>query len=365
MTTEAIVRSKSPADTLKTQGVNARRGASEVAVDIADVWIPPRGHVLYHPRQKDPIDPALRYDIAKRGVKEALVLWRMGVFDGKMRLGLLDGCQRTNHLRDAIRMMLAGEPFAVYVDGVATGETELIQFKEGMQFVPVEFFSGDELQALFRRAASNSDPFKRPDAPSVLAVYVTQFRALRATDAQILAVMPRGIVAADLESLAQWADLTKEAAARFDAGAPLGLLGAVLAAPREEQLATLDKLVRAGLTTAKGATRLKNREARAESTGGNGERIRLPVIRRIVAAVAPTETEVEQAAAVFAEQKRAVIDEAYETMMAHVFCLGSRFDSGDLTVLDGLSPDLRRRIKAAHKKETAATAEKPGKKAAK
>ncbi len=345
---------KSPADALKAQGVDAKRGAGSTAVDVHDTWTPPSGDPLWHPRQDDPLSGDMLYDIAKFGVRKPILLARMGVQkDGKMRLALVYGCQRKNHLIEAVRRMKAGEPFRVFVNGNATGETEVIPWVDGKQYIPVLFHPNNDIKSiLLARAEEDSDPHKRAHAPSILAVSVAQLRAVHATDAEIIAAhATRGVDAGVLAALERWGELSNEAKRRFDDGAPIGLLPSIVDLPREEQIAALEKYVAGGITTKMGVSRVKNREERA-ARGDLVQGIRRPVLKRILAAVRPTATDVETARDAFESSRSKAIVDAYDTIAAHFFDLGGRVMSGDMKALDEIPcDDLKKRIKAALKKE--------------
>lgn len=344
---------KSAADALKATGIDAKRGASETVVSVFDIFIPGEGHALDHPRRNDPLDGALLYDIAVRGVQESVVIWREGVQkrDGKMRLTLIDGCQRVNHLVEACRRMKAGIAFAVYQDKNATGEEKVIPWKDGRQYIPVEFHVGDAKSAILRRLGENADPFKRPDSVPVLAAIVKQARLCAATDAEILGNMPRDVDAATLAAIDRYDDLSPEAKQLFADGAYVGLLTSVIDLPRDEQGPALAKYVESGVKTKMGASRVKNREERA-ARGDLVEGIRRPVLKRILAAVRPTEADVASAQEAFEGSRSKAIADAYDTFAAHFFDLGGRVMSGDMKALDEIPcDDLKRRIKAALKKE--------------
>jgi hypothetical protein len=235
---------------LQDGGIAAKK-ATLVTVPAGDIFAPPKGHPLYHPRFGDPVDPDMRDDILRRGVEKPLLVRDEGEHGGRRVLLLVDGGRR-------LRNTLAAQE--------QSGQTI---------YVPVEIFSGDDGDAedgggdaavLRERLRRNADPLKRPDAPGILALTIRQYTALRpGADAREVArelapVMPRGVGPAEVEALMRWQLLTADARKRFEGGAPIGLLAAVLDAPRAEQVATLDKLIAAGVKTAKGATR----RARAE-----------------------------------------------------------------------------------------------------
>jgi hypothetical protein len=345
---------KSPADALKAQGVDAKRGAGSTAVDVHDTWTPPKGDPLWHPRQNDPLNGDMLYDIAKFGVRKPILLARMGVQrDGKMRLALAYGCQRKNHLIEAVRRMKAGEPFRVFVNGVDTGETEVIPWVDGKQYIPVLFHPNNDIKSiLLARAEEDSDPHKRAHVPSILAVSVAQLRAVHATDAEIIAAhATRGVDAGVLAALERWGELSDETKRRFDDGAPIGLLPSIVDLPREEQLAALEKYVAGGITTKMGVSRVKNREERA-ARGDLVEGIRRPVLRRILEVVRPTPADVQAAQETVEGSRSKGMSDAHDTLAAYYFDLGGRVMSGDMKALEEIPcEDLKRRLKLALKKE--------------
>lgn len=230
---------------LQDGGIEAKKG-TQVTVPVGDIWAPPKGHPLYHPRFGDPVDPEMRDDILARGVEKPIKVRDDGVQDdGRRRLLLVDGGRRTCNALAA--QTVSGQ----------------------VLYVPIEFFTGDDAEVLLERIRANADPLKKADKPSILALTIRQYTALRPgaepreIARELADVMPRGIGASEVEALARWNNLTAEARHRFDDGAPLGLLASVLDAPRAEQVATLDKLLAAGVRTAKGATRKANAEKAA------------------------------------------------------------------------------------------------------
>lgn len=245
----------SAGDTLKKQGIDVKKGNQD-HVSVFDVVIPIEGP-LAHPRAKDPVDEALLSNdlgtgIMDRGcVHESILIWRTGVVEGKQRLVLIAGSRRTIGLIEAVRRW-----------------KEAGTYRDGMHYIPVKYFTGDEKAAWKARLLENTNPDKKPDSPKVLAMSAIGMRKVAMTDEEILAVMPRSVrTKADLEALLRWEDLTPEAAARFDSGAPLALLGTVLDAPREAQSTTVETLVAAGAQTANKAARVVNKAARERGEG--------------------------------------------------------------------------------------------------
>ena len=112
----------------------------------------------------------------------------------------------------------------------------------------------------------------------MLATTAIQLKTAKASDDEILAVMPRQVTRSILESMYRWPDLMPEAAAAFDGGAPLALLETVLDAPRAEQASRLAGLVEAGITTKTAVTRAANaaKKAVASTPKAEGETAATP-----------------------------------------------------------------------------------------
>ena len=346
---------KSIPEELRAQGLDAKANV-EAKLDVHDIFIPGEGHPLDHPRRLDPLDADLLYDIAKRGVQEPAVLWREGIHGKKMRVTLLDGCQRVNHHVEACRRMKEGIPFAVYVDGKPTGAEEVIPWKEGRQYLPVIFHIGDIKSALLRRLGANSDPYKRPDSAAVLAAIVAQGKLLSCSDEELFAKMPREVDGPTYQGLCRYDDLSADAKRAFAEGAPIGLLAAIIDLPREEQGPSVAQFVAAGVKTKTGASRVRNREERAKG-GGNGEAIRPSTIKRILKDVTPTEDEKTEAIEVYEQlrekdtQTAAKMVDAIETLMLSCFDAGASFRGGDLSAADILPDDVRRKVRKAAKEQ--------------
>jgi hypothetical protein len=254
---------------LKTQGIDAKQDA-QVKVNVFDIVIPREG-TMKHPRANDSVDEALLTNdqgtgiMDKGEVEDPILVWRKGIVDGKLLMELIAGSRRTNGLIEAVRRW-----------------KEAGTFREGMQYIKVKFYVGDEKGAWKARLLENSDPTKKADSIRVLAISACQMKKLAMTDDEILAVMPRHVrTKADLDALYRYEDLTPEAATTFDAGAPLALLPTVLDAPRDKQAETAAKLVEAGATTSNKAARVVNREARA-----NGQKAERPLTPKQIRALA-------------------------------------------------------------------------------
>ena len=240
---------------MKEGGIEAKKTTIPL-VPIKDIWTPPSGHPLWHPRAEDPIDEELCENIVKeRKIKKPLVVRDDGVVKGKRRLTLLDGARRTVNGREAEkRLRKAG----------ILGKTDSL-------YVKVEFFTGDDAAFLLERLRLNADPLKKPDRASVLAITAKQLHDLHTPLEAIVAAMPRVVAGKrEVEALLEWDNLVPEVATRFDEGLSLCFLRNVLDAPREKQVEVADKLATSGVKTAAGATRLL-RERSEQENGDESE----------------------------------------------------------------------------------------------
>lgn len=239
------------ADKLNQQGISTRKDTA-IKVDVDDVFIPREGPIA-HPRADDPVEEDLLADILERGeIVEPIYVRRDGVYGGKMRLTVVDGSRRTNGLRAAIRVW-----------------KERGEMRPERRFIRIRFFEGSDKDALRFRLEENSRPLQKPDRPSVLATTARQLQREQATIEEILLSMPRSQIRTlrDVHHLLRWPSLVAEAADRFDSGAwPLGLLGQVLDAPREEQVSTGDRLAASGTISPSGPSRARRREAGGTET---------------------------------------------------------------------------------------------------
>ena len=231
-------------DRLRAKGIDAAEISASrmIMVPLSSLRIAPKGHKLHDPRSLYPADKDMAADMVarvERGEcpnKKALVVWEQP--DGML---VCDGHQRHNALH------VAAEKLGKSPDDLR---------------VMVEFFTGDEAAFLLRRLAENDhDAFTKKDRASILAFRVRQLTALGVNERDIADAMPKGIGRAEVEALARFDNLTREARALFDDGAfPIGLLAAVLEAPRDEQVQRGHKLVAAGVKSTRGATRRTNAE---------------------------------------------------------------------------------------------------------
>lgn len=225
---------------LRAGGIEAKKG-KQVLAPVSALWFAPKGHALHDPRSQYPTDEAMAEDMAarhRRGdavLDHAILAREEPQGDGTVILHVCDGHQRTKALTLAEQLLKT--PLTVKVD----------------------LIDGDDAEFIEERTRRNSRQWDKADKPSVLAVRVRQLLSFGRETKAIAAVMPKGIGPAEVEAIARWKNLTAEARERFDADAPLGLLAAVLDAPRDEQVATLDRLMANGVRTAKGATRQANK----------------------------------------------------------------------------------------------------------
>jgi hypothetical protein len=246
---------RNAADRLRDGGIAAKK-ADAILAPIDDIWIPPKGHPLWHPRQDDPVDEALVTSIMGGWRKGSCVLVRDDNVqsNGKRRLTLVDACRRTVNGREAQRRLRAAGILVATKDNPGAN-----------LYVEIEWFKGSDAELLLERLRRNrEDPLKLADRPSVLAATAMQLAALHASSEAIADVMPKGVGRREVEALLDWPNLLAEVAARFDAGeAPLVFLRAVLDVPRDEQGAALEKLLASGAKSASGATKVLRREERA------------------------------------------------------------------------------------------------------
>jgi hypothetical protein len=245
---------RNAADRLRDGDVLAKK-ADALMVPVGDIWIPPVGHPLWHPRQGDPLDEELVASLAAGWRKGPCILVRDdGSVDGKRRLTLVDGCRRTVNGREAERRLRRS---GVLKKTPSNSHAAL--------YVEIEFFRGSDADVLLERLRRNrEDPLKLADRPSVLAATAAQLAALGAPVEAIADVMPKGIGAREVGALLDWKNLVPEVAGRFDSGeAPIVFLRSVLDAPRDKQAATLDRLVASGVKSASGATKVLRRDERA------------------------------------------------------------------------------------------------------
>ena len=219
------------ADRLRAGGLDAAK-ATEIRVAIGDIWIPPAGHPLAHPRASDPLDEEMVVDIMRRGIEQAVLVRDDGVQDGRRRLTLVDGCRRICHGKEAERRL------------------------EKSMRCKVELFTGDDAALIRERLRRNSGAFSKPDAPSVLAATFAQLAALGMTEEEI-AVGPPVMEAEIVGALLAWDNLPSSVAAKVDAGdVPLDVLPALFDVAREDREQAADLILGAGAKTRRAARKL-------------------------------------------------------------------------------------------------------------
>jgi hypothetical protein len=295
---------KNAVERFREGGLSAKKG-TQCLVRCTDLYFPPAGHPLWHPRGEDPLDEEMVLDIMRRGVEHDILVRDDGVLDGRRLLTVIDGARRGRHSQEAERRMsTAGQ---LPLDGL---------------YVKVELFVGSDAAALLERLRRNADPHKKADRPSVLAQTFEQLQRLGATVEDMLSAAPSGIDARAVDALLRWGNLLPAVAAQFDAGAaPIQLLDAVLDAPRDAQEGRLQELIAAGAKTRQQATRVVRGAGRP---AGPPPRLSSKTLAR--------------ALAVLPEQRGAVLDGVR---------IGLLLASGDQTGLDQLPPEIRTLLHAA------------------
>lgn len=246
---------------LREAGVPAREGRV-TKVPLNNILVPTVGEVA-HPRWSLPIDEALVTYIMKHGVPERLTVREAGVVDDVMLLQLCNGSRRTKNGLEA----------QARLQKTAPRKAPLVWDKDdpkdpGVLYAEIDMFHGTDAEFLLERLRTNSDPDKLPDSTEVLAITVKQLAECGCEDLDRIAKsMPRGVTKKDVQALARWDNLVPTVKARWIAeNLPVGLLAAVLDAPRDKQMETLDLLLAKGVTSNKGATRAVNTQ-REEKTG--------------------------------------------------------------------------------------------------
>lgn len=256
-----------PSERLQAGHVAAKK-SSGVAIPVGDAWFPartdPEYGILAHPREFDVLDEAMVEDIISRfraklpnPIEHEGLFWDVGPdpVSGKRRVLTINGCRRIMHGREAQRRLHdSGElpkDACIYV-GVAFWK-------------PPKDASDAEAKAaaVGERLRANADPLKKPDSARVLADQAAALVTLGWDVKRIAGVMPPGVTPREVDALLRFDNLHPDARAAFDGGAPVGLLSAVLDAPREEQAAKVATLQAKGLTTQKGVSRAEGREKKA------------------------------------------------------------------------------------------------------
>jgi hypothetical protein len=354
-----------PVDKLRGSKIDAK-ASSGVKVPLDQIWFPPKGHKLWHPRSDfQPREDMVQETLDR--VRRKLTPIRLAVVvrddgedqkTGQRRLLIVNGSQRTINGLEAQRRMRA--------DGSAPEDYRM--------YVDVEFFDGTDEEVILERLRLNDDPLQLLDSPSVLSDSILQLRVFEVSDERIAARLPRHAQRSDIEPLTRFRNLVPEVQRAFDHGVkvgdvvhpvPIGLLSAVLDAQRETQMDTLVALIEAGISTRAGASRKRNRD-RAERARERGEdavrqRPYPNVLRRVVGAVerlAETSEEseremldhvVEQAVlqadvqdheGVARAAASIAISEGRVSAMAEGFCLATRYALGLVSLAD-LPVELR------------------------
>ncbi len=263
------------------EGVKEISASRKMMFPVSALWQAPPDHPLHDPRSLYAPDQAMAEDMADRIRRGEMALMfpilarEEPQAGGKIRLHVCNGSQRTNAARVAERILF---------------ERGDLSKGSGLN-IEVELFTGDDAEFLEARILANAaDPWRKADLPSILAVRCLQLTAFGREPSAIAKVCGDGIGPAEVEALLRWGNLGDEGKARFDAGAPIGLLAAVLSAPRDEQIATLDRLIAKGIRSTRTATRAINKERGA---------IPKPTLRRVAREVEryrprePNEEEIE------------------------------------------------------------------------
>lgn len=277
-------------DRLKQHGVMARK-ASVTRPPIHQLTLVRTGPTA-HPRADFLPDESLVKWIMANGMRAItgepwkFVVREMGVdpTTGVMGLEIGNGSRRQNAGLEAERRLRATKPRARPLVWDKADPNDL-----GRLYVDIELFVGTDAEFLRMRLAANSEPGKLDDSTFVLAVTVKQLHDVGDDDIDaIVAVMPRGVGKKEVQALARFDNLVPAVKARWIAeDLPVGLLAAVLDAPRDKQMETLDLLLAKGITSSKGATRTLNTK-REETTGAPRPRKFTPKkLKAIAKMVAP------------------------------------------------------------------------------
>lgn len=214
-------------------------------VPLSSLRVAPKGDPMHDPRSIDPVDEAMARNMADRvEAGECPNTAPILVSEKADHLLVGDGHGRTKALERASEIL---------------GGRELMPL--------VEFWTGTDQELLLERMRRNDHGrFARTDRASVLAFRVKQLTAAGVPEDAIVAACPPGVGRVEVDALARWGKVSKEARKRFDEGAPLALLSAVLEVEPAEHLAKLERLIAAGIRTARGAANVQRKE-RQEATG--------------------------------------------------------------------------------------------------
>ncbi|MEK9646121.1 MAG: hypothetical protein VW547_11315 [Alphaproteobacteria bacterium] len=240
---------------LRSGGIEATRvnPSHTQIIPLSALWAAPEGHALHDPRSLGEPDEDMAQDMAER-VRQGLPPNRNPIpareetqEDGEsLRMLVVDGHRRKLALgRAQVILRRAG----------VLGKDEEIRAR-------VDLWKGTDAEVIaYRMRANDHGRYQRADSVTVLAFRVRQLLGLGWKEKRIAESCPRGVGLAEVQALGRFDDLEEPERARFDSGeAPIGILAAVLAAPRSQRMATIDKLIAGGVRTGKAATRRTNAE---------------------------------------------------------------------------------------------------------
>lgn len=236
----------------------ARTDVAKVPVEF--IYVHPEGHPLRHVRADDPVDTKLRDDIVAHGVTDAVVV-RVGSDEKNWLLELCDGMCRVNAALAAQDIMRESGSKLLKPDD----DGNLCLWVK-LELLPS---STTDQEFLLERQRRDRQPFKRAHSVRALASQAVQMDKAGVDLADILEVYPRGWTKVIVEACTmQWpmfAARQPALAQRFEDGAPVGILAAVLNALPSKRESVFDALVAAGATSPAGATRaLRAAETRRE-----------------------------------------------------------------------------------------------------
>lgn len=236
----------------KAAGVEARK-TDVTRIAIAFCIVITEGPTA-HPRWKFPIDPDLRARILVDGIPGRFTVREAPQKSGALMFEIIDGARRFKAALDAQEELRRTRP----------RQAPLVWDRDdpndpGSLFVDLDLWDGDDAALLLARLDANRGGL--PDSLSVLAAIVKGLAKLGCEDVgAIVRVMPRGITPKVVQALGRWGNLVPELRPRFDVGEfPPDLLPAVLDAPRDEQVATAERLKASGIKSTRGATRATNK----------------------------------------------------------------------------------------------------------
>ncbi len=345
---------------MKAGNIAAKQCTSVLMVPIGDIFAPPASSPIHHPRCNEPLDEEMVVSIVTDGVREEIIVRDDGTHAGKKRLTLVDGARRRSHALEAQRRM--------HADGTLAADKAL--------YVKVRYFVGSDAELLLARLGFNSDPMKKPDSPAVLSATFVQLTNLGCDLADIAKVAPRGIGKGEIVALLSWGNLLAEEQVKFNEGAPIGLLAAVLDAPRESQMEKLEELQSAGIKTQKGVTRAQNRQKREDAAHGgtvSTEKVRPETLKKVVEAARPylavSGSEQKAIAAINdGGDVESTVEEVAADGMVQGFLLGVQFAGGDVGMINLLPPVVKKAIEDVlngRKTKSASTTETPKRRARK